>query len=57
MGVEPEHVLEEDRIAAERGIEDADVQAGVRRITSEQRDREDRRAENHDDAGGIDATR
>ena len=52
MRVEPEQVLEEERIAAELGIEDAEVE---RRSSGHQHDGDgdDRRAENLDDAGGV----
>ena len=50
--VEPEQVLEENRIAAERGIEDPQVQHPLGRH-QQHRDRDDRRAEDHDQAGRV----
>ena len=43
--VEPEQVLEQHRVAAERRVEDAEVEQRARRTTSTMRDRDDRRAE------------
>jgi hypothetical protein len=42
--VEPEEVLEEHRVAAERRVEDADVEQPLGR-DQQDRDRDDRRAE------------
>ena len=50
--VEPEEVLEEHRIAALRRIEDAEVEDPLGR-DQQQRDRDDRRAQDLDDAGGV----
>ena len=50
--VEPEEVLEEDRVAAERRVEDAEVQHALGR-DQQHRDRDDRRAEDHDQAGRV----
>ena len=50
--VEPEEVLEEDRIAAERRVENADVEGTLERHQQD-RHRDHRRAEDHDEAGGV----
>jgi hypothetical protein len=52
MGIEPEQVLEEQRIAAEFGIEDAEMQ---RAFYGDQHDGDgdDGSTENLDDAGGV----
>ena len=52
MGIEPEQMLEEKRIAAEFGIEDAEVQ---RAFGGDQHDGDgdDRRAQKLNDAGGV----
>src|SRR5947199_10222621 len=52
MGVEPEHVLEEHGIAAQLGIEDTDVEAALQGEQN-QGDGQHRRAQNHDETGGI----
>ena len=52
MRVEPEQMLEEQRIAAEFGIEDAEVQ-GAFDGDQNDGDGDDGRAENLDDAGGV----
>src|SRR5579859_4143051 len=52
MGVEPEHVLEEYGIATQFGIEDADVEAALQGQQN-QGDGQHRRAQHHDDTGGI----
>ena len=50
--VEPEQVLEEHRVAADRRVEDADAQHALER-QQQDRDRDDRRAEDHDQAGRV----
>src|SRR5258706_3893722 len=52
MGIEPEKVLEEDRIASEFGIEDAKVQSAFGRDHHEGNG-EDRRAKKLNDAGSV----
>ncbi len=52
MRIEPEHVLEQDRIAADGGIENADVE-GPLQAHQRQRDRDHRRAENLDQRSGV----
>ena len=52
MGVEPEQVLEQDRIAAQGWIEDSDVQAAFGRY-QQNRDGDDRSSQDEDDTGGI----
>ena len=52
MGIEPEQVLEQQRVAAARGIEDAEVQ-GAFEDHQHQRDRDHRRPQHLDDAGGV----
>src|SRR5579863_4642866 len=53
MGVKPEQVLEEDRIAAYRRIEDAYVEAALDGHQA-QGDGKHRRPEDLNDAGGVD---
>ena len=53
MGVEPEHVLEQHRIAAERRVEDADA-VEVLEDQQQQRDAEHRCREHLEDGGGVD---
>ena len=50
--VEPEQVLEQDRVAAERRIEDAHVEEAFGR-DEEHGDRDHRRAQDHDQAGRV----
>ena len=50
--VEPEEVLEQHRVAAERRVEDADVQSALD-DQQEQRDAEDRRREHLDERGRV----
>ena len=50
--VEPEQVLEQHRVAAERRVEDAEVQRPLRR-DHEHGDRDDRRSQDHDQAGRV----
>ena len=50
--VEPEKVLEENRIAAVRRIEKAEVEHALE-AGEKQRDGDNGRAENHDQAGGV----
>src|SRR5277367_1154016 len=52
MGVKPEEVLEENRVAAESRVEEAEVQAALE-TDEEERDGDDRSAEDEDDAGGV----
>ena len=52
MRVKPEHVLEQQRVTAQRWIEEADVQDPLRR-EQEQGDREHRRRQNQNDTGGV----
>ena len=52
MRVEPEQVLKQERIAAEFGIEDAEVQSAFG-DNQDESDGDDGRSENLDDAGGI----
>ena len=52
MRVKPEQVLEEQRIAAEFGIEDAEVESALGNDQHEG-DGDDRRSEDLDDAGGV----
>ncbi len=52
MRVEPEQMLEEDRIAAELWVEKAEMPEPFQGHQSES-DGEDRRGEDQDDAGGI----
>ena len=52
MGIEPEQMLEQQRIAADCRIEDADVEDALE-AQQEQRDRDHRRAQNEDEAGGV----
>ena len=52
MRVEPEQMLEQKRIAAEFGIEDSEVQRAFGHDENE-RDGDDRSAEDLDDAGGV----
>ena len=52
MRVEPEEVLEEHRVAAERRIEDPHVQHAFRR-DEEDRDRDDRCSQDHDQARRV----
>ena len=52
VGVEPEQVLEEDRIAAQGRIEDANAQNALD-AQQHQRDRQHRRGQHEDHAGGI----
>ena len=56
MAVEPEEVLEEDGIAAEGGVENADAEYALERDEGEG-DGQDGRGQDEDDAGGVDATR
>ena len=50
--VEPEQVLEEHRIAADRRVEDADAQHALEG-EQQDRDRDDRRPQDHDQAGRV----
>ena len=50
--VEPEHVLEEQRVAAEGWIEEADARDALD-CQQQQRDAQDRRGQHQDDAGGV----
>ena len=50
--VEPEQVLEQHRVAAQRRVEDAEVQRAFRRHHQD-RDGNDRGPEDHDQAGGV----
>src|SRR5215475_13002438 len=50
MRVEPEQVLEQQRVAAQFRIEDTEMQ-GAFRDNKDKRDRDDRRPKNLDDAG------
>ena len=52
MRVEPEQMLEQQRIAAQLRIENADVEGALQRH-QQQRDRQHRRAQHHDDGGRI----
>ncbi len=52
MRIEPEHVLEQDGIAADGGIEDADVEAAFQ-SHQRQRDGHHRRAQHLDQRRGI----
>ena len=52
MGIEPEQVLEEKRIATEFGIEDAEMQSAFRGHQHDG-DGDDRRAQKLNDAGGV----
>ena len=52
MRVEPEHVLEQDGIAADGGIEDADMEAALQ-SHQRQRDGDHRRAQHLDQRGGV----
>ena len=52
VAVEPEQVLEEHRVAAQRRIEDPHVQRALGR-DQQHRDRDHRRAEDHDQAGRV----
>ena len=52
MRIEPEQVLEQQGIAAQRGREDAHVKNALER-QQKKRDRQHGRAQHHDDAGGI----
>ena len=50
--IEPEQMLEQQRVAAERRSKDADVEEALEG-QKEDGDRQHRRAQHHDDAGGI----
>jgi hypothetical protein len=52
MRVEPEQVLEQDGIAAQRRIEEAQVQHALE-AGEQQGDRDDRRSQDEDNAGGV----
>ena len=52
MGVKPEHVLEEHRIAAQLRIEDADMKAALQG-QQDQGNGQHRRTQHHNQAGGI----
>jgi hypothetical protein len=52
MRVEPEQVLEQERVSAESGVEDAEVEEALDGHEHDG-DGDDRRAQNHDDAGRI----
>src|SRR5258708_19779544 len=52
MGIEPEQMLEQDRIASEFGVEDAEVQSAFGGNHHEG-DCEDRRAQELNNAGGV----
>src|SRR5688572_3437359 len=52
MGIEPEKVLKQNGIAAQRGIEDAYARNALKR-QQQDRDSDYGRAQNHDQAGGI----
>ncbi len=52
MRIEPEQMLEEDRIAADRRIKDADMRQSLEG-QQQNRDRNDGRAQNHDQAGRV----
>ena len=54
--VEPEQVLEQERVAAQLRVEDADAEDPLEGH-QQQRDGEHRRAQDQDDAGGVDAPR
>ena len=54
--VEPEEVLEEHRVAAERRIEDADVEHALH-DQQQQRDAEHRRRQHLDERGRVDRPR
>ena len=56
MRVEPEHVLEQHRIAAQRRIEDSDLEDRSTPTISK-RDREHRRGQHENHAGRVHATR
>ena len=56
MRVEPEHVLEQNRIAADGGIENADVEAALQ-ADQHERDGDHRRAQHLNQAGGVVAPR
>ena len=53
MRIEPEQMLEQQRVAAQRRAENAHVEQMLQR-EQEERDRQHRRAQHHDDAGGVD---
>ena len=53
MRIEPEQMLEQDRVAPQLGIENADAQAALHE-NQQQRHRQHRRGQHHDQAGGID---
>src|SRR6266700_3693852 len=52
MRVEPEQVLEQDRIAAARGIENPEVECPLQNHQN-QSDGDDRGSEQHNDAGSV----
>ena len=52
MRIEPEHMLEQDRVAADRRIENSDMRDTFKR-QQQDRDRDDRRAEDHHEAGRV----
>ena len=52
MGVEPEEMLKQDRIAPSSGIKNADMRQPFEG-QQQNRDRDYRRAQNHDQAGGV----
>jgi hypothetical protein len=56
MGIEPEQMLEEKRIATEFGIEDAEMESAFRGHQHDG-DGDNRRAQKLNDAGGIHAPR
>ncbi len=52
MGVEPEQVLEQERVSAEPGVEDAEMEEALHGHEHDG-DGDYRRAENHDQAGRV----
>ena len=52
MRVEPEQVLEQERVSAERGVKDAEVEEALHGAQDDG-DRDHRRAQDHDEAGGV----